>query len=198
MTAGTVCGSCGTVLRATAKFCDECGTPIAGSGDTAEYKQVTVLFADVVRSMDIAAALDIERLREVIAELAEQGGESIARIRDSAVRVVQVVNEISQALKEQSVASNDIALNVERIAQSASGNAQAARQVAQAVSAPWKSSLPRATSLCFSGSTGASRRGAEGPGPAAGHRVVAPPGGGGSAQMSLISCRNSSTSSKER
>ena len=66
--------------------------------------------------------------------LAEQGGESIARIRDSAVRVVQVVNEISQALKEQSVASNDIALNVERIAQSASGNAQAARQVAQASS----------------------------------------------------------------
>ena len=66
--------------------------------------------------------------------LAEQGGESIARIRDSAVRVVQVVNEISQALKEQSVASNDIALNVERIAQSASGNAQAVRQVAQASS----------------------------------------------------------------
>ena len=66
--------------------------------------------------------------------LAEQGGESIARIRDSAVRVVQVVNEISQALKEQSVASNDIALNVERIVQSASGNAQAARQVAQASS----------------------------------------------------------------
>ena len=45
------------------------------------------------------------------------------------MRVVQVVNEISQALKEQSVASNDIALNVERIAQSASGNARAARQV---------------------------------------------------------------------
>lgn len=79
MTAGTVCGSCGTVLRATAKFCDECGTPIAGSGDTAEYKQVTVLFADVVRSMDIAAALDIERLREVIAELAERSAAVVRR-----------------------------------------------------------------------------------------------------------------------
>ncbi len=66
--------------------------------------------------------------------LAEQGGESIGRIRQSAERVVHVVNEISQALKEQSIASNDIALNVERIAQSASGNAQAARQVAQASS----------------------------------------------------------------
>ena len=30
---------------------------------------MTVLFADVVRSMDIAAALDIERLREIMTEL---------------------------------------------------------------------------------------------------------------------------------
>ena len=40
--------------------------------DAAEYKQVTVLFADVVRSMDIAAALDAERLREVMTELVER------------------------------------------------------------------------------------------------------------------------------
>ena len=40
--------------------------------DTAEYKQVTVLFADVVRSMDIAAALDMERLREIMTELVER------------------------------------------------------------------------------------------------------------------------------
>ncbi|HZN84773.1 MAG TPA: adenylate/guanylate cyclase domain-containing protein, partial [Mycobacterium sp.] len=39
------------------------------SADAAEYKQVTVLFADVVRSMDMAAALDIERLREIMTEL---------------------------------------------------------------------------------------------------------------------------------
>jgi class 3 adenylate cyclase len=38
----------------------------------AEYKQVTVLFADVVRSMDIAAALDVERLREIMTELVER------------------------------------------------------------------------------------------------------------------------------
>jgi class 3 adenylate cyclase len=69
MTAGVACGSCGTALRENAKFCDECGTPTAVSGGTAEYKQVTVLFADVVRSMDIAAALDIERLREIMTEL---------------------------------------------------------------------------------------------------------------------------------
>jgi class 3 adenylate cyclase len=35
----------------------------------AEYKQVTVLFADVLHSMDIAAAAGAERLREIMAEL---------------------------------------------------------------------------------------------------------------------------------
>lgn len=35
----------------------------------AEYKQVTVLFADVVRSMDLAAALGAERLREIMTAL---------------------------------------------------------------------------------------------------------------------------------
>ena len=64
--------SCGTGLRENAKFCDECGAPTAVSTDTPEYKQVTVLFADVVRSMDIAASLDIERLREIMTGLLEQ------------------------------------------------------------------------------------------------------------------------------
>ena len=36
---------------------------------SAEYKQVTVLFADIVRSMDIAAAVGPERLREIMTEL---------------------------------------------------------------------------------------------------------------------------------
>ena len=72
MTAGVACGSCGTELRENANFCDECGAATAVLGDTAEYKQVTVLFADVVRSMDLAAALDMERLREVMSELVER------------------------------------------------------------------------------------------------------------------------------
>jgi class 3 adenylate cyclase len=45
----------------------------------AEYKQVTVLFADVVRSMDIAAAVDIERLREIMAELLESSASVLRR-----------------------------------------------------------------------------------------------------------------------
>ena len=79
MTAGVACASCGNGLRANAKFCDECGAPSAVSVDAAEYKQVTVLFADVVRSMDIAAALDVERLREIMTELVERSAAVVQR-----------------------------------------------------------------------------------------------------------------------
>jgi class 3 adenylate cyclase len=55
-----------------ARFCGACGAQLLAAVDAAEYKQVTVLFADVVRSMDMAAALDIERLREIMAELVDR------------------------------------------------------------------------------------------------------------------------------
>jgi class 3 adenylate cyclase len=45
----------------------------------AEYKQVTVLFADVVHSMDIAAAVGAERLREIMAELVERSAAVVQR-----------------------------------------------------------------------------------------------------------------------
>src|SRR6478752_8323886 len=79
MTAGVACRSCGTALRHNANFCDGCGIPTAVSGDAATYKQVTVLFADVVRSMDLAAALDMERLREVMTELVEHSAAVVRR-----------------------------------------------------------------------------------------------------------------------
>jgi adenylate cyclase len=58
------CGSCGNDLRAKARFCDVCGSPVSQRSPTGEHKQVTVLFADVVGSMKLAAALDAERLQE--------------------------------------------------------------------------------------------------------------------------------------
>ena len=73
------CGSCGTQLSATAKFCSECGTPAAHLVQSAEYKQVTVLFADVVGSMDIAATVGAERLREIMAELVGRGAAVVRR-----------------------------------------------------------------------------------------------------------------------
>jgi adenylate cyclase len=76
--AGPACAACGTALRANAKFCDECGAPIA-SQKTAEYKQVTVLFADVVHSMDIAAAVGAERLREIMTQLVKLASTVVRR-----------------------------------------------------------------------------------------------------------------------
>ena len=40
---------------------------------------MTVLFADVVRSMDIAAAVDMERLREIMTELVERSAAVVRR-----------------------------------------------------------------------------------------------------------------------
>ncbi|MGN6335106.1 ATP-binding protein [Mycobacterium sp.] len=72
MTAATACRTCGTELREGARFCDGCGSPVKDADTRAEYKQVTVLFADVVHSMDIAAAVGAERLREIMTELVER------------------------------------------------------------------------------------------------------------------------------
>ena len=77
--AGVSCGSCGTELPPNSKFCNECGAPLTHATRSAEYKQVTVLFADVVHSMDIAAAVDAERLREIMAELVNRAAVVVDR-----------------------------------------------------------------------------------------------------------------------
>src|ERR1700746_2977871 len=78
-TTGLSCGSCGTALNENAKFCSQCGAAVSAGTKPAEYKQVTVLFADVVHSMDIAAALGAERLREIMTELVERSGDVVRR-----------------------------------------------------------------------------------------------------------------------
>ncbi len=77
--AGLSCGSCGSELSTAAKFCSDCGTAVAQATQPAEYKQVTVLFADVIHSMDIAAAVGAERLREIMTELVERSTAVVKR-----------------------------------------------------------------------------------------------------------------------
>ncbi len=64
--------------------------------------------------------------------LASQAGQSITQIKDEATLVAQAVSDISDSLKEQSAASNDIARNVERIAQMTEENSMAVQQTASA------------------------------------------------------------------
>ncbi|MDT5223352.1 MAG: hypothetical protein QOG19_759 [Mycobacterium sp.] len=49
MTAIAACRTCGTEPLDHARFCHGCGSPVNDADTHAEYKQVTVLFADVVR-----------------------------------------------------------------------------------------------------------------------------------------------------
>jgi adenylate cyclase len=79
VTAIAACRTCGTEPLENARFCHGCGAPVAEADTRAEYKQVTVLFADVVHSMDIAAAVGAERLREIMAELVDRATAVVKR-----------------------------------------------------------------------------------------------------------------------
>ena len=78
---GIECVECGRGLRAAARFCDNCGTPVAPHHGADERKNVTVLFADVVGSLRMAGALDPERLREIMRELFNGSAAIIQRYR---------------------------------------------------------------------------------------------------------------------
>ena len=79
MTTVAACRTCGTEPLENARFCHGCGSPVKDGDTRAEYKQVTVLFADVVHSMDIAATVGPERLREIMAELVDRCGAVVKR-----------------------------------------------------------------------------------------------------------------------
>lgn len=65
-------------------------------------------------------------------DTANQAGEAIAQIHGSAEKVVDVVTDISTALREQSTVSNQVANNVERIAQMSEENDRAVEEASQA------------------------------------------------------------------
>ncbi len=77
--AEVTCAACGTGLSPNSKFCNECGVAVSAAAKSAEYKQVTVLFADVVHSMDIATTVGPERLREIMTELIACAAAVVAR-----------------------------------------------------------------------------------------------------------------------
>lgn len=80
MSAGQTCQACGLALRDIARFCDGCGAPThPRRAYQAEYKQVTVLFADVVGSMRLAARLGPERLREIMMQVFDCSATAVER-----------------------------------------------------------------------------------------------------------------------
>ncbi|MBR0564861.1 methyl-accepting chemotaxis protein [Azoarcus sp. L1K30] len=64
--------------------------------------------------------------------LAGQAGESITGIRDGALRVMEVVNSISDSIREQGTVSSEIARNIEHIAQMSEEASRAVQHTADA------------------------------------------------------------------
>jgi class 3 adenylate cyclase/tetratricopeptide (TPR) repeat protein len=91
------CARCGEPLPEGARFCPNCGTPVE-IAPAAERRIVTVVFADMVGSTRLAARLDPERFREVLAafhkmvsdEIADLGGAAEAFIGDAVLGVFGV------------------------------------------------------------------------------------------------------------
>src|SRR5437763_7791084 len=84
---------CGSPLPDGARFCPSCGGPVAEAvgapgGDVVpetaaitERKVVTVLFADVVRSTELAATLDPERFSEVMSAFFQMVERELSSLR---------------------------------------------------------------------------------------------------------------------
>ena len=64
------CQACGAENPDRARFCMDCGTRLGGPADdvATSRRTVTVLFADIVASSELARRLDPETLREVLSE----------------------------------------------------------------------------------------------------------------------------------
>jgi class 3 adenylate cyclase/tetratricopeptide (TPR) repeat protein len=92
----TVCSACGHELPEGAKFCHECGAPVAPAAPRREQrKTVTVLFCDVAGSTELGEAADPEALRAVLAryfermkEIVERHGGSVEKFIGDAVMAV--------------------------------------------------------------------------------------------------------------
>src|SRR5262249_45571359 len=93
------CPTCGSTNLATAKFCGECGTKLTPGGEptsvpspspqhqptirdavsSAERRQLTVMFCDLVGSTVLASRLDPEDLSNIISAYHDCVAETVAR-----------------------------------------------------------------------------------------------------------------------
>src|SRR4029078_5593767 len=92
----TVCAACGYEIPEGAKFCPECGAPVAPAAAPREQrKTVTILFCDVAGSTELGESTDPEALRSLLAryfermkEIVERHGGSVEKFIGDAVMAV--------------------------------------------------------------------------------------------------------------
>jgi methyl-accepting chemotaxis protein len=99
---------------------------------TQSTSAISEIVTRVARQTQIAVGAmesQVGRVQES-SELAEQAGQSIQGITERSQLVLNAVNDISSALREQAHASNEIAVNVERIAQMSQENQNSTEETA--------------------------------------------------------------------
>ncbi|HEV2814690.1 MAG TPA: adenylate/guanylate cyclase domain-containing protein, partial [Solirubrobacteraceae bacterium] len=129
MNAEARCSACGHPNRAGAKFCDECGTPLAHQAGQEVRKTLTVLFADLVGFTSLGERLDQESLRKVMDRFYEEmrgavhaHGGTVAKFigdavmavwgtpvvrEDDALRAIRAAEEMRRALATLNVDLED-------------------------------------------------------------------------------------------
>src|SRR5712691_4745756 len=114
-----VCATCGAVNPTDSRFCGQCAAPLvaaapgSGSGDlaavaqttpTGEFKQVTVLFCDIVNSTGLTERIGAEALHELLRRFLETG---IAEVHRYGGSVPQFTGDGFMALFGAPVAHED-------------------------------------------------------------------------------------------
>jgi class 3 adenylate cyclase/tetratricopeptide (TPR) repeat protein len=82
-----VCPNCGATVPEEARFCPNCGSPL-GEPAAEERKLVTVVFADLAGSTELATHLDAERYREVMQAFYQTVSGELASLRGRAEKFV--------------------------------------------------------------------------------------------------------------
>jgi class 3 adenylate cyclase/tetratricopeptide (TPR) repeat protein len=115
----SICGSCGASNPAENKFCGQCGTSIVSGNlasiatvgnapaqavPTGEFKQVTVLFCDIVNSTGLAERIGAEPLHELLRRFLDTG---IAEVRRFGGTVPQFTGDGFMALFGAPIAHED-------------------------------------------------------------------------------------------
>jgi class 3 adenylate cyclase/tetratricopeptide (TPR) repeat protein len=81
------CPRCGSPLPPAARFCPRCGQPLAFP-TTEERRVVTIMFADLVGSTALAAAIDPERFREVLGAFYRLASTELESLRGRAEKFI--------------------------------------------------------------------------------------------------------------